>query len=181
VPVQIIIDEAKWLLDTAQFLGEVEVWLKARAKKNVSITLSTQEIYDLQRTDAWQAVQASVPTMLLLPNAAALRPEVRPFYESLGLGETELQLLAQAQPLRDYLYRSPLGIRLFQLRLSPLERILCAASRPEELQVLADLMQQERPETLVSAWLRHWGHSEEAALVEHLHKERGDEDHVAVA
>ena len=180
-PVQIIIDEAKWLLDTAQFLGELEVWLKARAKKNVCITLSTQEIYDLQRTEAWQAVQASVPTMLLLPNAAALRPEVRPFYESLGVGETEIQLLAQAQPLRDYLYRSPLGTRLFQLRLSPLERVLCAASRPEELQVLADLLRQETPDTLVPAWLRHWGYHEEAVLVEDLHKETHDVENVALA
>jgi len=175
-PVQIIIDEAKWLLDTAQFLGELEVWLKARAKKNVCITLSTQEIYDVQRTDAWQAVQASVPTMLFLPNAAALRPEVRPFYESLGVGETEIQLLAQAQPLRDYLYRSPLGTRLFQLRLSPLERVLCAASRPEELQVLAELVRETTPATVIPAWLRHWSYHEEATLLETLQKETPNVD-----
>ena len=168
MPVQIIIDEAKWLLDTAQFLGELEVWLKARAKKNVCITLSTQEIYDIQRTTAWQAVLASVPAWLFLPNAAALRPEVRPFYERVGLGDSELHILAQAQPLRDYLYRSPLGTRLFQLRLSPVERMLCAASRPEELQVLDALAAQHPTDALPTAWLRHWGYEEQADMLAYI-------------
>lgn len=166
VPTLVIIDEAKWLLDTALFLGEVEVWLKARAKKNVSVVLSTQELFDLQRTTAWQAVLASVPTWLLLPNAAATRPEVQPFYQGIGCSEAETQLLATAQPLRDYLYRSPLGTRLFQVRLSPVERLLCAASRVEELAVLEDLATQVPAAALPAAWLRQWGYPEEAALLE---------------
>ena len=70
-PVVLVIDEAKWLLDVQRFLGELEVWLKARAKKNVSVWLATQELSDVQRTTLWQAVLASMPTRILLPNPQA--------------------------------------------------------------------------------------------------------------
>jgi type IV secretion system protein VirB4 len=127
-PVVLVIDEAKWLLDGQRFLGELEVWLKARAKKNVSVWLATQELADLQRTTLWQAVLASMPTRILLPNPQALSAPVRPFYTDVGVSDRGLHQLAQAQPFRDYLYVSPLGTRLFQCTLSPVERLLCAAS-----------------------------------------------------
>ena len=165
-PVQIIIDEARWLLANPVFVGGVQVWLKARAKKNVAVTLSTQELVDIYQTSAWQAVLGSVPTWLFLPNHAAMKPDVAAFYHSVGLTEEELSLLVNAQPLRDYLYRSPLGTRVFQLRLSPVERLLCAASRMEELEVLDELRTRETTETLPGAWLRHWGHHDEADVLE---------------
>ena len=84
-PVVMVIDEAKWLLDVQRFLGELEVWLKARAKKNLSVWLATQELYDVQRTTLWQAVLASMPTKLLLPNPQALSAAVRPFYTDMGV------------------------------------------------------------------------------------------------
>ena len=86
-PVVMVIDEAKWLLDVQRFLGELEVWLKARAKKNVSVWLSTQELSDVQRTTLWQAVLASMPTRILLPNPQALSAPVRPFYTDVGVSE----------------------------------------------------------------------------------------------
>lgn len=178
-PVHIIVDEAKWLLEMKSFVGEVELWLKARAKKNVSITLSTQELADIHSTSAWQAVLASVPTRIFLPNAAATDPDVAQFYRSVGLTDEELSILASAQTVRDYLYKSPLGTRLFQMRLAPVERLLCAASRMEELEVLAKMQQEETPETLAVAWLRHWGYRDEAQILEEarhaVEQDRDDE------
>jgi type IV secretion system protein VirB4 len=165
VPVVMVIDEAKWLLDVQRFLGELEVWLKARAKKNLSVWLATQELYDLQRTTLWQAVLASMPTKLLLPNPQALRAAVRPFYTEIGVADHGLRQLVQAQPFRDYLYVSPLGTRLFQCTLSPAERLLCAASRLEELAVLETMAATMPAPDLPAAWLRHWGYGEEAATL----------------
>ena len=98
----------------ARFLGELEVWLKARAKKNVSVWLATQELYDVQRTTLWQAVLASMPTQDSPAEPPGLSAPVRPFYTEVGVSEQGLRQLAQAQPFRDYLYVSPLGTRLFQ-------------------------------------------------------------------
>ena len=51
-PVRITIEEARWMPTWPPFLGELEVYLKARLKKNVNVTLVCQEVYDLQRTAA---------------------------------------------------------------------------------------------------------------------------------
>ncbi len=169
-PVVMVIDEAKWLLEGSRFLGELEVWLKARAKKNVSVWLATQELYDLQSTNLWQAVLASMPTRILLPNPQALSTDVRPFYTKVGVSEKALRQLARAQPFRDYLYVSPLGTRLFQCTLSPVERLLCAASRLEELAVLETLAATTPPDLLPAAWLRHWGYNEEAVYLMPAHE-----------
>jgi type IV secretion system protein VirB4 len=171
-PVVMVIDEAKWLLGVERFLGELEVWLKARAKKNLSVWLATQELYDVQRTTLWQAVLASMPTKLLLPNPQALSAAVRPFYTDIGVSEHGLRQLAQAQPFRDYLYVSPLGTRLFQCTLSPVERLLCAASRLEELAVLDTMTEKVPTSELPAAWLRHWGYDHEAAAL--MDTEEGD-------
>jgi type IV secretion system protein VirB4 len=164
-PVVMVIDEAKWLLDVQRFMGELEVWLKARAKKNLSVWLATQELYDVQRTTLWQAVLASMPTKLLLPNPRAMSAAVRPFYTDVGVSDDALHQLAQAQPLRDYLYVSPLGTRLFQCTLSPVERLLCAASRLEELTVLDRMAEKIPHDQLPAAWLQQWGYDDEAAIL----------------
>lgn len=167
-PVEIDVEEARWLLGMEQFLGNFEVWLKARAKMNVSVTIVCQEIYDMYRTTAWQAIQANVPTKIFLPNPEIYAATVRPFYDDMGLGEGEIAMLHRAQRLRDYLYKSPLGTRLFQVVLSEVERLLCAASTLEELDVLTRLVETTPAAELEQAWLRHWGHEEEAALLERL-------------
>ena len=171
-----VIDEAKWLLGVQRFLGELEVWLKARAKKNLSVWLATQELYDVQRTTLWQAVLASMPTKLLLPNPQALSAAVRPVLYGHWGAEHGVQQLAQAQPFRDYLYVSPLGTRLFQCTLSPVERLLCAASRLEELAVLDTMAEKIPAHDLPAAWLRHWGYDEEAAILHAHTKETPYED-----
>jgi type IV secretory pathway VirB4 component len=174
-PVVIAVDEAKWLLSITAFLGEFEVWLKARAKKNVSVWVATQELYDLYTTDAWQAIMANMLVKIMTPNPMVLSPDVRTLYQAMGVTEHSLHRLATGQRYRDYLYVSPEGQRMFQCTLSPVERALCAASRPEELAVLAKLVMEVTPEALPGVWLRHWGYPEAAAVLDQSDEERNDQ------
>jgi type IV secretion system protein VirB4 len=167
-PVEIVVEEARWLLDLTRFLGDFEVWLKARAKKNVSVSVICQEIYDMYRTTAWQAIQGSIKTRIFLPNPAAQSSTVKPLYLDMGCDEEEIAMIAQAQPLLEYLFKSPQGTRRFQLRLSPLERLNCAASSLEEIAICDHLLGEVGQEGLPAAWQRHWGFHEEAELLEHL-------------
>ena len=172
-PVNITMEEARWLLQLEPYLGNLEELLKAKAKLNVSVELVCQEVYDLAKTTAWQAILASVPTRIFLPNPDALNPKVRAFYEELGLDETELTSLMTMQRLREYLYHSPLGRRVFQQPLGTVERLLCAASTPEERAILDMLAAVHTPQELPAAWLAHWGHPDEARLLMEL--QEGDE------
>jgi type IV secretion/conjugal transfer VirB4 family ATPase len=163
-PTLIVLDESRKLLADPVFGPEILDFLKERAKVNVSVILSTQEIADAASTAAWQAIQASCKTWLYLPNKAATHPPVAAFYKDCGLTEMQIQLLALSTPKQDYLYKSDAGMRRFQLVLSPVERALVAASTLEEITAFRALTQEIRKESLVAAWLRHQSLGLEAAI-----------------
>jgi type IV secretion system protein VirB4 len=165
-PVVISIDEAQWMMALALFIGQMDVWLLARAKKNVSVWLSLQNLAYLATTSMWQSIINNVPTKKLLPNPNALSTDVRPYYEALQIPGWAIEQIASAQPFRDYLYSSPLGTRMTQCALSRIERLLCAASTPEELAVLAQMEQTVPRERLAAEWLKHWNEHEAARYLE---------------
>jgi type IV secretion system protein VirB4 len=165
-PTLIVLDEARKLLADPVFGPEILDFLKERAKVNVSVVLSTQEIADAASMPAWQAIQASCKTWVYLPNDAATKPSVAAFYKECGLAESQIQLLALSTPKQDYLYKSDTSIRRFQLILSPLERALVAASTMEERVALKTLLQEERKTSLVAAWLKAQGFSLEGDIYE---------------
>jgi len=175
-PTLIVLDESRKLLGDEVFGPEVLDFLKERAKVNVSVVLSTQEIADAASTNVWQAIQASCKTWVFLPNNAATHPGVAPFYRECGLSDTQIQLLALSTPKQDYLYKSDAGIRRFQLVLSPLERAFVAASTPEEISLLRMLQKEPLKEPLVSAWLRQQGFEVEADIyLEHYHRKEAND------
>src|ERR1043166_4409076 len=150
----VVLDEAWRLLSHSIFAPRIAEWIKSKAKKNVSVLLESQEIFDLDRTELWEAIQASCRTTIFLPNSGALNRSVFAHYKAYGLSDAHIRLIAQAKPKQDYLYRSDEGTRMFQLVLSPVERLLCAASSVEEIQTLQALEQQTSKEPLPAAWLR---------------------------
>ena len=165
-PTLVVLDEAWQYMAHPIFAPKIAEYLKSKAKKNVAILLSSQEIVDASRTALWQAIQGSCKTWVFLPNSAALNPDVVPHYQACGLSEAHISLLALAQQKRDYLYRTDAGTRLFQLPLGAIERLFCAASTPAELAALRALAQDCGPAALPAAWLRLNGLDDEADLYE---------------
>jgi type IV secretion system protein VirB4 len=101
---------------------------------------------------------------VFLPNSAALNPDVLPHYRACGLTDAHIGLIAASRQKQDYLYKTEAGTRLFQLRLGPVERLLCAASTPQEIAALRALQEQPLHEPLPAAWLRSNGLIEEAEV-----------------
>jgi type IV secretion system protein VirB4 len=163
-PTAVFLDEAWQYMAHPIFTPKIAEWLKSKAKMNVSVILSSQEIVDASRTQLWQAMQGSCKTWVLLPNSAALNPDVLPHYKACGLTEAHIGIIAQARQKFDYFYKTDAGTRLFQLRLGQVERVLCAASTPEEILALRALHQGSLTEPLPAAWLRHNGLIEEAEV-----------------
>jgi type IV secretion system protein VirB4 len=145
---------------------KVKEYLKQKAKRNVSVGLCWQEMVDASDSPLWQAIQASCDTEIYVPNDAAMNADVWPHYRKVGLQPGQIQTLAMARPHCDYLYKTATATRLFQLRLSPVERLLCAASTQAEIARLRELVGQERTESLGAAWLRSWGYAAEADIFE---------------
>jgi len=55
-----------------------------------------------------------------LPNDRAQEPKTKALYESFGLSDRQIQIIAQAIPKAQYYYQSRSGNRLFELGLSRL-------------------------------------------------------------
>ena len=145
---------------------------KPGPKRKWRLWISTQEMADLHTTGIWQAAVASMPIRFLLPNPAAMSADVLPLYQQLDMPTHILRRLVTARAYQDYLYSSPLGHRVFQCTLSKPERLLCAASSPEEVALLHTYRAEYSPEELPVRWLQHFGCHEEASYLEtHLQEE----------
>lgn len=152
-PTLLIIDEAWLFLDHTIFAEQIRDWLKSLRKANVSVIFATQSVADALTSSIAPVLLESCSSRILLPNDRILEPSVRSYYEKLGLNERQLQILSTATPKLQYYYQSRLGNRLFNLELGSLALAFCAASRPEDKQLIKKLVQQYGPKKFLTHYL----------------------------
>jgi type IV secretion/conjugal transfer VirB4 family ATPase len=153
-PTVLILDEAWTFLDDPMFAGRLREWLKTLRKKNVSVVFATQSLADVQQSTIAPALIDSCPSRIFLPNPQAVEPQLRSAYESFGLNERQIELIAHAQPKRDYYYQSRLGNRVFELGLGPVALAFAGASTPEHQRTIDDVLAKTGRDGFVKAWLR---------------------------
>ncbi len=144
-PTLLILDEAWVYLDNPLFAARIREWLKVLRKKNVSVVFATQSLADIANSSIAPAIIESCPQRIFLPNDRAIEPQARVAYESFGLNERQIELIARATPKRHYYLQSRRGNRLFELALGPIALALAGASDPQA-QTLIDriLAEQDR-------------------------------------
>ena len=156
-PTLLVLDEAWVFLDDPTFSGRIREWLKTLRKRNVSVIFATQSLADIQRSAIAPALVESCPSRLFPPSPQATEPQLRGVYEGFGLNERQIDIIARAQPKRDYYYQSRLGGRLFDLDLGPIAMAFAGASRPEDHLLMDRLMHDGAADGFALAWLRSRG------------------------
>jgi type IV secretion system protein VirB4 len=156
-PTLLVLDEAWVFLDDPTFSGRIREWLKTLRKRNVSVVFATQSLADIQRSSIAPALVESCPSRIFLPSPQATEPQLRGIYEGFGLNERQIDIIARAQPKRDYYYQSRLGGRLFDLDLREIALAFAGASRPEDHLLMDRLMADVGADRFVCAWLRSRG------------------------
>jgi type IV secretion system protein VirB4 len=137
-PTLLILDEGWLFLDNPVFAPKIREWLKTLRKKKVYVVFASQSLADLTQSTILETVKESCHTKIYLPNATATASEEnRRFYQSFGLNDAQIRLIAGATPKREYYYTSPLGHRLFSLALGEIGLAYCAATSADD-QKLAD-------------------------------------------
>lgn len=143
-PTLLVLDEAWLYLSHPIFAPRLVQWLRELRKKRVYVVFATQNLTDvLSGGELAATLIQNCPTQILLPNPSASSPSVKKGYQSLGLTEGEVDLLATATPKRDYLFRNTEGTRLFTLALSALELALVGASSPDDHKRIDALLNQQ--------------------------------------
>mgnify|MGYP001385433543 CR=1 FL=1 len=173
-PTLLILDEAWLFLDDPVFAARIRQWLKTLRKKNVSVIFATQSLADIKDSSIAPAIIESCASRIFLPNPQATEPQIRTIYEGFGLNSRQIEIVATAQPKRDYYYQSRLGNRLFDLDLGPVALAFAGASTPQDQRDF-DVVLSSPPtgahssiastHTFAVAWLRHRGLHWAAALM----------------
>ena len=156
VPTLLILDESWLFLDDPVFAARIRQWLKTLRKKNVSVIFATQSLADIKDSSIAPAIIESCASRIFLPNPQATEPQIRTIYEGFGLNSRQIEIVATAQPKRDYYYQSRLGNRLFDLDLGPVALAFAGASTPQDQRDMDRVLDAGAPE-FTGAWLRHTG------------------------
>jgi len=168
-PTLLILDESWLFLDDPVFAARIRQWLKTLRKKNVSVIFATQSLADIKESSIAPAIIESCASRIFLPNPQATEPQIRTIYEGFGLNSRQIEIIATAQPKRDYYYQSRLGNRLFDLDLGPVALAFAGAATPQDQrdidEVCARVPADGSAGGFVAAWLRHHGLDWAADLV----------------
>jgi type IV secretion system protein VirB4 len=90
---------------------------------------------------------------------------MKEMYQSFGLKEQQIMMLAKAIPKREYYYTSPLGNRIYSLDLCPME-LAFAGVRTEDLRMAEKILAEYGRENFAGNWLRYKGLEEYARRLE---------------
>ncbi len=154
-PTLLVLDEAWLFLDDPVFAARIRQWLKTLRKKNVSVIFATQSLADIQASSIAPAIIESCASRIFLPNPQATEPQIRTVYEGFGLNARQIEIVATAEPKRDYYYQSRLGNRLFDLDLGRVALAFAGASTPEDQREIDALLASTSVPDFAADWLRH--------------------------
>ncbi len=152
-PTLLVLDEAWVFLADPLFAGRIREWLKTLRKKNVAVVFATQSLADVADSQIAPAIIESCPTRIFLPNPRALEPTQSETYRRFGLNDTQVRLIAEAFPKRDYYLQSRAGNRLFELGLGPVALAFAAASSPEDHRLIEAIITRFGPQEFAGRYL----------------------------
>ncbi|WP_316233774.1 conjugal transfer protein TrbE [Bradyrhizobium sp. SZCCHNPS2010] len=152
-PTLLVLDEAWVFLDDPLFASHIREWLKTLRKKNVAVVFATQSLADIGDSQIAPAIIESCPTRIFLPNPRGLEPAQIETYRRFGLNDTQVHLIAEAFPKRDYYLQSRAGNRLFELGLGPVALALVAAASPEDQRTIDVVLSRSGPGEFAEQYL----------------------------
>lgn len=132
-PSLLIFDEAWIMLGHPVFRAKIREWLKVLRKANCAAVLATQSLSDARHSGIMDVLAESCPTKVILPNHEARHDSQREFYTGLGLNSTQIDIITNAVPKRDYYITTPKGRRLIQLALGRKTLAFVGASDKESI------------------------------------------------
>ncbi|HAT1130443.1 TPA: conjugal transfer protein TrbE [Legionella pneumophila] len=147
----ILLDEAWLMLAHPVFKNKIAEWLDSMAKKNCVVFMATQHLSHAANSGILDIIVESTATKIFLPNLYARDPETRAIYERMGLNPRQIDIIANAQPKRDYYFVSEKGQRLYQLALGPYALAFVGATDPDSITQMKQLESQYG-----KAWVSYW-------------------------
>lgn len=155
-PAMILIDEAWLMLGHPAFRDKIREWLKAFAKKNCLLLLSTQSLTDASKSGILDVIIESAATKIYLPNRDARSDEAAALYRQMGLNTKQIDIIATAIPKRQYYVVSESGCRLYDAAMGPLALAFAGSTDKESIATIQQL-EAEHGDGWIHEWLASKG------------------------
>lgn len=162
-PAAIILDEAWLMLGHPAFRAKIREWLKVLRKANCFVLMATQSLSDAANSGILDVIVESTATKIFLPNIYARDEDASALYRRMGLNARQIEILATAEPKRQYYYVSENGRRLYDLALGPLALAFVGASDKESVATIKQLEARYG-----DAWVHEWLASRNLNLNDYL-------------
>ena len=146
-PTLLILDECWLMLDNKRFAEKIKEWMKILRKKNVALVLATQQLSDVANSIIKNPIMESCLTKIYLPNKE-MSSQNEEAYLDFGLNDREIESLRIGRPKLDYLYKSSLGSRVFQLGLSKLELAYVGSAGSDDQQKCIEILESLKGENI---------------------------------
>ena len=166
VPTLVTVDEFREALSHPMAAAAFDEFLFEGRKLNMAVWLVVQELSKVLASPLKNAVLQQCHTKVCLANPQACF-EGAGDYELLGMSARDRELIAQAEPKRDYYVTSPDGKRMISLELQGVALSFLAASNDRDRALVDSLIAREG-DRWPAVWLRLRGLKEWADLYETL-------------
>lgn len=154
-PTLLVLDEAWTFFRHGIFAKKIEEWLRELRRFNCSVIFATQSINEIKNSSILPVILESCKTKIYLPNSQVLtNKEIYAAYESFGLNEKQISIIANAIPKREYYLNSEDGNRLFEVLLDKLTLAFVGVADRDEITRATEIMKQEK-ENWIEAWLTY--------------------------
>lgn len=155
-PTVIILDEGWVFFDNEMFAGKIREWLKVLRKANASVIFATQSLADIVKNPIFPTVLESCQSRIFLPNDKALEKSMKENYFAFGLNSKQVQIIAGAVPKRQYYYTSPLGARIYDLKIGPTALAYVAVDKADLIECQR-ILDEHGCEEFVDRWKEYKG------------------------
>jgi len=151
-PAAIILDEAWLMLGHPVFRAKIREWLKVLRKANCLVLMATQSLSDAASSGILDVIVESTATKIFLPNVHARDEDTAALYRRMGLNSRQIEILATAQPKRQYYHVCENGRRLCDLALGPLALAFMGSTDKESVASI-ERLEAKFGEKWVQEWL----------------------------
>ncbi len=172
-PTLIVLSETWKLFNTDYFASKINEWLRQCRAKNASVSFETHSLSDISGP-LKNVILVNCPTKIYLPNPMAQKVNDRQMYNSFGLNDGQIELIANAIPKRHYYWTSPEGSCLIDLQLQPAFLTLMGKNTKADIEFIKSLI-EKHGELWPARYLEANGYLTESKKWEQLHQQLSKE------
>jgi len=142
------------------FKEKIVSWLKEFRKLNCILVFDTQSLADVMKSGIMTDIQDNCATNIYLPNPEATNigtvsePGAYECYRSFGLNDTQINIIKNAVPKREYYFTHREGNRIFNLNLGEVALAFTGKTGAKDLKKILELKGQHG-EQWPYKWLEH--------------------------